>query len=412
LDRAFGLAVKGLDPRERAFAHELAYGVTRLRGRLDHLLATHVHRGLESLHSEVHELLRLGAYQLLYMGGVPDYAAVSETVDQVREVVGPEPAGFVNAVLRKVKASGDGPERFPAEADEPATFLATWGSHPRWLVDRWLLRWSVSEVRALVESNNHRPAINLHALDVDPAEAVQALAASGIEAEEAGAGSACVRLTPGVSPSAALAAIPCAIIQDPAANLVAQYADVPPGTKVADLCAAPGGKVLAAPNRPVYTIASDRSESRLHMVRDNARRTGRPMALVVADARHPPVRAMDVVLLDVPCTGTGTLSRHPDARWRLRSESIGEMAALQSTLLTAAADVVAPGGLLVYSTCTLEPEENAERVHAFLRSREDFEVEATASVPAQYLDPEGLFSITPQATGFDGAFAARLRRAG
>ncbi len=121
---------------------------------------------------------------------------------------------------------------------------------------------------------------------------------------------------------------------------------------------------------------------------------------------------MDVVLLDVPCTGTGTLSRHPDARWRLRSESIGEMAALQGDLLTAAADVVAPGGVLVYSTCTLEPEENAERVHAFLRSCQDFEVEATASVPPEYVDPDGLFSVTPQATGFDGAFAARLRRAG
>ena len=150
----------------------------------------------------------------------------------------------------------------------------------------------------------------------------------------------------------------------------------------------------------------------MHMVRDNARRTGREMGFVVADARQPPVEAVDVVLLDVPCTGTGTLSRHPDARWRLRPESIDEMASLQSEMLEAAADVVAPGGLLVYSTCTLEPEENVERVHAFLRSCPDFEVEAPGSVPAEYVDPEGLLCVTPHGTGFDGAFAARLRKAG
>jgi 16S rRNA (cytosine967-C5)-methyltransferase len=403
--------VQRLDARERAFAHELTYGVTRLRGRLDHLLSAHVHRGLESLDPTVHELLRIGSYQLLYMGGVADYAAVSETVDQVREEVGPRPAGFVNAVLRNVKEGGDGPERFPPETDEPATFLATWGSHPRWLIERWLRRWSFQEVRALVEMNNRRPALNLHALEVDPDEAVRLLAGAGIRCERVGSGSACVRLAEGTSPSAALAAIPCAIIQDPAANLVARYSDVPSGTKVADLCAAPGGKVLAASDRPLYTLASDRSESRIHMVRDNARRTGREMGFVVADARQPPVDTVDVVLLDVPCTGTGTLSRHPDGRWRLRPGSIDEMASLQGEMLEAAADVVAPGGVLVYSTCTLEPEENVDRVHAFLRSHQDFHVEVTGSVPSEYLDLDGFLSITPHATGFDGAFAARLRRA-
>ena len=400
-----------LDARERAFAHELAYGVTRLRGRLDHLLPTHVHRGLESLDPTVHELLRIGSYQLLYMGGVPEYAAVSATVDQVRERVGPKSAGFVNAVLRNVKESGDGPERFPPEMDEPATFFATWGSHPRWLIERWLGRWQVAEVRALVETNNRHPPLNLYALDVAPDDAVRLLAEARIESECVGAGSGCVRLAQGTSPSAALAAIPLAIVQDPAANLVARYADVPSGTKVADLCAAPGGKVLAASDRPLYTLASDRSESRIRMVRDNARRTGREMGFVVADARQPPVHTVDVVLLDVPCTGTGTLSRRPDARWRLRPESIEKMASLQSEMLGAAAEVVAPGGVIVYSTCSLEPEENVERVHAFLESHPDFQVEATGSVPGEFLDPEGLLHITPHATGFDGAFAARLRKA-
>lgn len=412
LDRAFADVADRLEARERSFAHELVYGVTRLRGRLDHLIAPHVQRGIESVDSGVLELLRLGAYQLLYMGSVPDYAAVSQTVDQVKAIVGPKPAGFVNAVLRKVENGGDGLERFPSESDDPASFLSTWGSHPRWLVERWLGRWSPLDVRRLVEANNRRPAVNLHALDLAPHEAVEVLAEAGVEAEEVGRGSDCVRLGKGAAPAHALEVIPHAIVQDPAANLVSRYADVPRGTIVADLCAAPGGKVLALSDRPAFILAADRSESRIRMVRENAHRTGRPVGLVVADALHPPLRQADVVLLDVPCSGTGTLSRHPDGRWRLRPETATALAELQERMLEAVAPLVAPGGLLVYSTCTLEPEENEERVEEFLRVRPDFVMAPSETVPAEHLDPAGRLCVTPQGTGFDGAFAARMRKIG
>jgi 16S rRNA (cytosine967-C5)-methyltransferase len=412
LDRAFAAVASGLEARDRAFVHELAYGVTRLRGRLDHLLAGHVRRGLESVDPTVLELLRLGAYQLLYMGGVPEYAAVSETVDQVRAAVGPRPAGFVNAVLRKVEAGGDGAERFPAEADATAGFLVKWGSHPSWLIDRWLARWTFAEVRCLVEANNRRPAVNLKPLEMTPGEAVAALARAGIDAEEVGSGTDCVRLGYGMGPANALAVIPRAIVQDPAANLVAKYADVPSGTIVADLCAAPGGKVLALSDRPAKILAADRSESRIRMVRENACRTGRPVGLVVADALRPPLRRADVILLDVPCSGTGTLARHPDARWRLRPDTVAELAEVQDRMLEAAAPIVARGGLLVYSTCTLEPEENEERTAAFLRAHPDFVLDPSDAVPDDHLDGEGHLFVTPQRTGFDGAFAARMRKVG
>jgi 16S rRNA (cytosine967-C5)-methyltransferase len=147
------------------------------------------------------------------------------------------------------------------------------------------------------------------------------------------------------------------------------------------------------------------------MVKENADRTRRDVGLAVADARRPPLRAVDVVLLDAPCTGTGTLARRPDARWRLKAGSVTEMAALQSEMLAAAADAVSPGGLLVYSTCTLEPEENEEQVDAFLAMRRDFTIEPTDAVPGQYLDDRGCLAVRPQDTGFDGAFAARMRRA-
>jgi 16S rRNA (cytosine967-C5)-methyltransferase len=232
-----------------------------------------------------------------------------------------------------------------------------------------------------------------------------------MEAEVVGQGTRCIRLSGGGDPVAAMAVLPHSIAQDPAANLVAAYADVPMGTKVADLCSAPGGKALAMSHRPLYTLAVDRSEARLRMVRDNAIRTARPIGTVVADARRPPLREMDVVVLDAPCSGTGTLARRPDARWRLAVESIRDLVKLQSEMLAAAADVVVAGGLLVYSTCSLETEENEAQVESFLVSRPDFSLDASDAVPERFLDSRRRLFVTPQDSGFDGAFAARFRRA-
>lgn len=356
------------------------------------------------------ELLRLGAYQILYMDSVPEYAAVSATIDQVRERVGDGPTGFANAVLRKVVAGGDGPDSFPSPEADPVGFLATWGSHPRWLVERWLGRWGPAGARRLVEANNERPDNCLVPLGPDAATARERLMERGIEAEEVGQGTRCLRLPAGSSIPDSLAAASPAIIQDPAANLVSSYADVSSGTMVADLCAAPGGKVLALRALPGFTLAADRSEPRIRMLRENARRTGATLAVVVADAAHPPIREVGAVLLDVPCTGTGTLSRHPDARWRLTPRSVTEMVELQTRLISAAADVVEPGGVLVYSTCSLEPEENEGIVESFLDTHPAFEMAPTAAVPDRWVDARGRLVVRPQESGFDGSFAARLRR--
>ncbi len=406
LDVAFGRAAPALSARDRGFVHEILFGTLRLRGRLDHLLARHVHGGLALLEPRVLDVLRLGAYQILYMGGVPAYAAVSESVDLAG---GRGPRGLVNAVLRAVARAGDHAELFPDPDADPEGFLATRGSHPRWLVRRWLARWPVEAVRALVDADNRRPWASLVPLDHTPEAAAALLAAAGIEAEPVGRGTGALRLEPGVDPVRALETIP-AIMQDPAADLVVRYADPDPGMNVADLCAAPGGKALALSGRVLYTLAADRSRARLGRVRDNVRRTGRRLGLVLADGSHPPIRSVDMVLLDVPCTGTGTLARHPDARWRLDAGSVAELAEVQRVLLEAAADRVRPGGLLVYSTCTLEPEENETQVDAFLEGHPDYAIEATDAVPPEYVDGRGRLSVLPQDTGFDGAFAARMRR--
>ncbi len=407
---AFGRLAAGLPARERAWVHELTYGVFRLRGRLDHLIARKVHGGLERLDAVVLDILRLGAYQLLYMGSVPRYAGVSQAVAQARANAGRGASGLVNAVLRGVGDDGAGSHRFPDPGADPIGYLVSWSSHPQWMVERWLGRWSPEKVKGLLEANNQAPSLNLVPLDRPLDEAARLLEAEGFSSEPVGRGTDCLKLRPGTDPGAALAAVP-SIIQDPGANLVVQYADVPPGMKVADLCAAPGGKALALSGGASYVLAADRSEVRMHMVRENATRTGSRIGLAVADACRPPVRKVDVVLLDVPCTGTGTLGRHPDGRWRLAPESVTTLAALQHDLMEASAEVVRPGGLLVYSTCSLEPEENQEQVQAFLARHTEYDLEPPRTMEdPSFLDAWGFLNVFPQDTGFDGAFAARLRR--
>ncbi|MFC1791877.1 RsmB/NOP family class I SAM-dependent RNA methyltransferase, partial [Gemmatimonadota bacterium] len=199
-------------------------------------------------------------------------------------------------------------------------------------------------------------------------------------------------------------------IQDPGAALVTVYADPPPGSRVADLCAAPGGKALALANQGARVLAADRSLPRLRVLQENLARLGREMDLVVALAQAPALAQVPFVLLDVPCTGTGTLRRHPDARWRLTLDMLDRLVELQQRILRAGAQLVPPGGVLVYSTCTLEEEENESQVEAFFNAHGDFLLEETGALPPGFLDHEGCLRVVPQSSGFDGAFAARMVR--
>lgn len=446
LDVAFAPRAASLPDRDRRFLQELAYGTVRLRGRLDHLLDAHLDKGLDATPTPLVWILRLGAYQLLEMDGVPGYAAISQAVEEARERGGGGAAGLVNGVLRSLSREGGGVERFPDPAEDPAGHLASWHSHPRWLVERWLGRWPFEEVEALLEANNAVPPLFLRPLLDTPAEAEARLRDAGIEAELV-AGVPCVRLATGTDPEAALAVAP-GVVQDPGAALVTVFADPPAGEPAADLCAAPGGKTLALAARASYVFAADRSVRRLALLRENVRRLGgaserasepgdggaprgggeigdrddggarggggglAPVGMAVARAEEPPLDGVPFVLLDVPCTGTGTFRRHPDARWRLDEEGVAALAAVQERILDGASSAVAPSGILVYSTCTLEPEENEERVEAFLRAHPEFRREPGAGVEGEWVDDAGDLRVLPQQTGFDGAYAARLRRGG
>ena len=200
-------------------------------------------------------------------------------------------------------------------------------------------------------------------------------------------------------------------VQDPAQALVVRFAAFPTDAVVYDACAAPGGKLLGLSYRTRYVIAADRSRPRLRRVRENIVRAGRGAEHVVAaDAAHPPIRQVPAYLLDAPCLGTGSFARHPDARLRVTAEALHQLAAAQRVLLDAAADRVAPGGLLCYATCSLEPEENEMQVNAFLQRHPEFRRQRPDAFPEALLTTNGDLMTLPQRDRIDGAYAARLVR--
>jgi 16S rRNA (cytosine967-C5)-methyltransferase len=384
----------------------------RNRGRLDALLAARVRGGLGRLDADLLDLLRLGAYQLLEMGSVPAYAAIAQTVELAKGRSGRGAAGLANAVLRRLDRER-GSLTLPVFAD-PVDALATEFSHPAWLVARWLERWGLEDTKRLLAANNAEPPIVARPVHVVREQLEASLEAAGVQTGDAPLVGDSMVLSQPVPSLTEMGAFKRGLfhIQDPAATLVTQYAAIAPASTVVDLCAAPGGKAIELARTAASVIACDVSAHRLGRVRESVRRLELTHVYpVVSDARHPATRPVDVVLLDAPCTGTGTMRRHPDARWRLKPSDLAVMTSLQWMLLSAAAALVAPGGLLVYSTCSIEREENDDAVDRFLSSHAGWALEPppAGAVPDAVLD-RGRLRVLPQRHGADGAFAARLRR--
>jgi 16S rRNA (cytosine967-C5)-methyltransferase len=276
-------------------------------------------------------------------------------------------------------------------------------------------RWGVAETQKLLEANNREAPLVARPYHIVREQLEAMFETAGVHVDEAPLVRDSILLSSPVSSLTELGPFRQGLfhLQDPASTLVTQYAAIPSGVTVADLCAAPGGKSVELSRSAGLVASSDLSFSRLQRVIENIKRLEIPtMHAYVADARMPAIRPVDVVLVDAPCTGTGTFRRHPDARWRLRVSDLAVMSSLQRAVLSGAAQVVKPGGLLVYSTCSLEPEENDEQIERFLAENPDFQLEPPAAgvVPSSVLDG-GMLRVLPQRHGTDGAFAARLRRA-
>jgi 16S rRNA (cytosine967-C5)-methyltransferase len=414
LDLAFDRRTTRLDGRDRRWARELLYGMLRRRAWIDAHLDARVRGGIARLDGDLLDLLRLGAAQLLYMESVPAYAAIAQSVELAKQRHGMGASKLANAVLRRLDREHE-TLSLPAPAELPSA-LALSGSHPRWLVARWLERFGAEETRRLLDANNREAPLIARPYHVVREQLEAMLETAGIRVDDAPIVRDSILLSSPVSSLTELGAFRQGLfhIQDPASTLVAQYACVPTGAVVADVCAAPGGKSIELSRTASTVFASDSSFARLQRVLDNAHRLEIPtLAAYVADARHPAIRPVDLVLVDAPCTGTGTFRRHPDARWRLKVSDIAVMAALQRSILRAAASVVRPGGLLVYGTCSLEPEENDEQIDRFLSEHPGWRLDPPPEgvVPATVLD-RGRLRVLPQVHGADGAFAARLRNVG
>jgi len=413
LDPAFDERTLPLDARDRRWLQELVYGMLRHRAVIDAYLDDRVRGGLVRLDPDLIDLLRLGVYQLLYMGSVPAYAAIAQTVELAKRRHGIGASRLANAVLRRVDRERDS-LKLP-ESGDPVDALSLRYSHPRWLVARWVARWGADDTERLLAINNSEAPTVLRPYGIVREQLEATLESAGAHVEDVPLVPDSIQLGSGVSLTE-LGAYRKGLffVQDPGATLVTRYASIAADATVADLCAAPGGKALELSRDARLVVASDRSEARIRWVAENVRRMeAKNVLAMVADARHPALRPVDAVLVDVPCTGTGTFRRHPDARWRLRISDIAVMAALQRSILRAAAEVVKPGGLLVYSTCSLEPEENDAQIESFLAERSHWRLEppAEGAVNAAVLDA-GRLRVLPQRHGVDGAFAARLRRVG
>lgn len=402
--------LSGLAGPDRDLARELILGVLRRRASLDAEIARFSRFPLDRLRRPLREILETAVFQLRHLERIPARAAVHEAVDMARALSGEGASRVANGVLRALLR-----EPPPPAPGTDAASLAAEFSHPAFLVERWIARFGVERARRILAADDERGRLHLLA---DPrrrerAALAEALAAEGIETRPIPFAENGLEVVSGNPLHTRAFDAGDYYVADAGSQILPAL--LPEGPMLLDLAAAPGGKSVAAifSGRFPRVISADRSLARLELLRRNRARLSlegvRPLA---ADILAPPLAegAFARVLLDAPCSGTGTLRKNPEIRYRLSPESIGEMAVQQRRLLAAAAGMVAPGGALLYSTCSLEAEENEEVAEGFLRDRSDFRASPIDAPPALAGHVRsGVFRIFPD-EGSDGFTAHLFRR--
>ena len=418
------------DDRDRALAAEIAAGTLRWLAALDAVIAAFSRRPLDRLDPEVLDILRLSAYQLLHLDRIPPSAVVHDAVELTRSRKKASATGLVNALLRRVvreKAALPLPTR-PAvpggSIEVDLDYLSVTLSHPRWLVERWLSRVGFEAVEAWLQFDNRPAPVTLRAntLRTTRDALAERLAAHGVATQPTRFAPEGLIVLAGNPLQTPVATEGVFSVQDEASQLVAVAVGARPGESVLDVCAAPGGKTVAvagAMEGRGLLVAADLRPRRLRLLHETLGAAGaNSVRLVRLDAARPlPFGpAFDAVLLDAPCSGLGTVRRDPEIRWRRRPEDLERLAGVQDAMLEEAARVIRPGGRLVYATCSSEPEEDEDRVAAFLDRHPDFRrANLVEAVPhgralAPVVSAAGYLRTWPFEHGLEAFFAAVLRR--
>ncbi|MBA4313599.1 MAG: 16S rRNA (cytosine(967)-C(5))-methyltransferase RsmB [Chlorobiaceae bacterium] len=411
------LRSKEISDLDKSLLAEIVHGVLRWQGRLDWVLNGFTHGNFSKSEVNVRNALRVALYQILFLTQVPHYAAVNEAVEFIKRIRGDKFSGFVNAVLRNIIRTLDG-IHYPNPDEDLAQYLAVYYSHPLWMVKRWLPRFGREEVEKLLTANNEIPGLTLriNKLKISSAEFLSLLEKQNIQFH----GSTFIDYFIKVKSLSGISQMNIFqqgffTIQDESAALPVILLDPHPGERVIDMCAAPGGKttfIAEMMKNEGEILAVDKYDTKLNMLKLSCDRLGvQNVRVLVADATTVETELADRILVDAPCSGLGTLRKKPDIKWKREPEDIKRMIRQQYSLLESAARMLKPGGVLVYSTCTTELEENSEMVNSFIGAHPEFYIEpANNFVNKSVVNAEGFIETMPHRHQIDGSFAARLRK--
>ena len=402
---------------DRPFVTDLVQGTVRWQVYLDWILRQFIHGKYAKLPDVIRAIFQISLYQKLFLTRVPDYAIVNEAIKLTRRANQDRLAGFVNGVLRNVLRNLD-EINYPNVDENPIEALSILFSFPEWMVGRWVERYGVEFTRSLLESLNQPPEISVrvNTLKTTPEEYFKVLQENGFDSRHG-------LYLPEflvIHKSRWVEKFPFYregyfSIQDESAGLVAHVLDPQSGETILDMCSAPGGKtthIAELMKNRGRVIAVDLYEHRLQVVEENARRLGIDcIEPLVADSLTLSLEPVDRIVIDAPCSGLGVIAKKPEIKWQRTPRDIQEMTKIQSGLLENAAKLVKKGGIIVYSTCTIEPQENEYQIEAFLKNHKNFVLEPPGAFVGEKVTDSGKWVKTfPNIHGIDGSFVARLKK--
>lgn len=419
LDKLLEIELKHseLSGKDKALLYEIVHGVIRWLGRIDWVLTGFYKGQFSKLIPNMKNAMRVALYQVLFLDHVPDYAAINEAVEFVKKLQGQKSGDVVNGVLRSIARNKNG-IRYANREEDIVLFMSAYYSHPSWMVKRWLNRYGEEFTEKLLENNNNKPihTLRINRLVTSISEMEQLLQEVKMKYRKGNYLKNFLHL-------AVLSNITdwkyfkmgFFSVQDESTGIPVKLLNPQPGMKVLDLCAAPGGKtgfIAELMHNEGEIIAIDRYESRLEILKKNLQRLQvKNVKTIAIDALEYEENDFDAILVDVPCSGLGTLTKKPDIKWKRDIGDIHRLTPLQYNLLAKAASLIKIGGVIVYSTCTIEPEENFETVKKFLFENPNFELcKDHSNLDESLVAENGCIQTYPHVHGIDGSFAAKLKR--